>query len=197
MRRSAGRGIRRSLRLPGSRRLKKFDGAYRLAQQAQPYLGDDPVLAERMAAISGRADISSNPPGATVFYRPYNSPAEPWRPLGRTPVAGAQVPRGLLHWKAEMADREVAEDVAGIRSWESAVKLQFSLFRPDQTPPGMVRIPSSTHGRADCSCPGSITFPRSTCPITGLTVTRSRIASSSGSWTMAATAGQNCGGSHS
>ena len=62
---------------------EKFDGAYRLAQHAQQYLGDDPVLAERMAAISGPADISSDPPGATVFYRPYNS-------AGRTVAAVGQ-----------------------------------------------------------------------------------------------------------
>jgi formylglycine-generating enzyme required for sulfatase activity/dienelactone hydrolase len=123
---------------------EKFDSAYRLAQQAQPYLGDDPALAERMAAISGRVNIRSDPPGAVVFYRPYDSSAEPWRPLGRTPVVVARVPRGLLHWKAEMADHEVSEDVTGLKYWESVIEVQFALFRSEHTPSGMVRITSST-----------------------------------------------------
>ena len=64
-----------------------------------------------MRAISRRATVDSDPAGADVFYRPYGRSGEPWRPLGKTPVASASVPRGLLHWKVEMAGREMAEDV--------------------------------------------------------------------------------------
>ena len=49
----------------------KFDNAYRLAQQAQPYIPDDPLLAEQLRMISRRAIIVTDPPGAEVFYRPY------------------------------------------------------------------------------------------------------------------------------
>ena len=121
---------------------EKFDDAYRLAQQAQPYIREDPLLAEQMTVISVRADIDSDPTGAAVFYRPYNRGAEPWRPLGRTPVVDAKVPRGLLHWKAEMAGFEMTEDV-GPPFWEPRIQFHFKLFRADHVPSGMVRIASA------------------------------------------------------
>ena len=121
---------------------EKFDDAHRLAQQAQPYIGEDPLFAEQMTVISLPADIDSDPTGAAVFYRPYNRGAEPWRPLGRTPVVDAKVPRGLLHWKAEMAGREVTEDIRG-HFWEPRIQVHFTLFHADHVPAGMVRIASA------------------------------------------------------
>ena len=50
---------------------EKFDDAYRLAEQAQPYISEDPLFAEQIKAISERAHIDSDPAGANVFYRPY------------------------------------------------------------------------------------------------------------------------------
>ena len=49
----------------------KFDDAYHLAQQAQRYISEDPLLAEQIRRISVRIRIDSDPPGASVFYRPY------------------------------------------------------------------------------------------------------------------------------
>src|ERR687898_412445 len=62
-------------------------------------------------------------------------------------LAGSPTLRNLtvpIGWGS--AGRGVAQEVAGLNVWERepAIKLQFSLFRPDQTPPGMVRIPSSS-----------------------------------------------------
>jgi hypothetical protein len=96
------------IRLAGA---DKFVAAYTLAQQAQPYIPDDPLLAEQIRGIARQAVIDSEPAGADVFYRPYGQSGEPWRPLGKTPVAGATVPRGLLHWKVQLAGHEIAEDV--------------------------------------------------------------------------------------
>ena len=64
----------------------QFDNAYRLAQQAQPYIPDDPLLAEQLRTISRRATIVTDPPGAEVFYRPYGRRSEPWRRLGTSPI---------------------------------------------------------------------------------------------------------------
>jgi eukaryotic-like serine/threonine-protein kinase len=118
-----------------------FDDAYALARQAQPYLADDQLFAEQMRAITRPATIDSDPSGASVFYRPYGRNQAPWRPLGRTPVAGVTVPRGLMHWKVQLGDDMVAEDVAP--GPFSEPRLRFTVFRAKQVPPGMVRIVSS------------------------------------------------------
>ena len=119
----------------------KFDAAYTLAQQAQPYIPDDPLLAEQIRAIVRRAVVDSDPAGADVFYRPYGRSDEPWRPLGKTPVAGANVPRGLLHWKGQLEGYEIAEDV-GPGPFSSPAVIRFALFPPGKVPTGMVRIAS-------------------------------------------------------
>ena len=121
---------------------EKFDDAYRLAQQAQPYISEDPLFAEQIKGISERAHIDSDPAGANVFYRPYGRSGAPWRPLGKTPVADVSVPRGLLHWKAEMAGREMAEDV-GPDPWREP-RIHLTLFPANQVPAGMVRIASAS-----------------------------------------------------
>ena len=126
------------IRLAGA---DKFDEAYRLALQAQPFIPDDRFLAEQMRGISRRAVIDSDPAGANVFYRPYGRNGEPWRALGKTPIAGASVPRGLLHWRAQMAGRETAEDV-GPGPFDDP-RVHFTLFAENQVPAGMVRIASA------------------------------------------------------
>ena len=126
------------IRLAGA---DKFDAAYTLAQQAQPYIPDDPLLAEQIRGIARQAGIDSEPAGADVFYRPYRQGDEPWRPLGKTPVAGANVPRGPMHWKAQLGGHEIAEDVGPSPPWSTAV-IRFTLFPPNKVPTGMVRIAS-------------------------------------------------------
>jgi eukaryotic-like serine/threonine-protein kinase len=119
----------------------RFDDAYRLAQQVQPLIPDDPLLAEQMRGISRRTIIESDPAGGDVFYRPYGLSGEPWRPLGKAPVE-SKVPRGLMHWKVEMAGRETTEDV-GPGPFAQEFRGHFTLFDPNHVPPGMVRIASS------------------------------------------------------
>jgi eukaryotic-like serine/threonine-protein kinase len=119
----------------------RFDDAYRLLERVRPLIPDDPLLAEQMRAILRGAIIESDPAGGEVFYRPYGRSAEPWRRLGKAPVE-SQVPRGLMHWKIEMAGRELAEDV-GPTPFAKEFRAHFTLFTPNQVPPGMVRIASS------------------------------------------------------
>ena len=126
------------IRLAGADR---FDEAYILAQRAYSIIPDDPLLAEQMRGISRRAVVDSDPAGANVFYRPYGRSPEAWRPLGKTPIAGASVPRGLLHWKVEMAGREIAEDV-GPGPYDEP-RMHFKLFPENEVPLGMVRIASA------------------------------------------------------
>ena len=119
----------------------QFDEAYRLAQQAQPYIADDPLLAEQLRAISRRAIVVTDPPGAEVFYRPYGRRREPWRRLGTSPI-DTRIPRGVLHFQATMAGRQTAEDV-GPGQFAREANIHLTLVAASQTPPGMVRIAAS------------------------------------------------------
>jgi dienelactone hydrolase len=119
---------------------EKFDDAYRLAQQALPYIPEDPLLARQLDKISTRVDIHSEPAGADVFYRPYG-PNQSWRRLGTTPVVNARVPDILMHWRVQMGGHETAEDVGPPRT--ANAEFRFALFPADRVPAGMVRIRSA------------------------------------------------------
>jgi len=126
------------IRLAGA---EQFDAAFRLAEEARQYIPDDPLLAEQVRAVTRMAVIESEPAGAEVFYRPYGRADEPWRSLGKTPVDEVRVPRGLQHWKAELAGFDTAEDVGPGPFWPP--DFLFKLVPTGQAPPGMVRIVSS------------------------------------------------------
>jgi eukaryotic-like serine/threonine-protein kinase len=126
------------IRLAG---IDSFDGAFRLAQEARQYIPDDPLLAEQIRTVARGATIDSEPSGAAVFYRPYGRADETWRPLGRTPIKDASVPRGLQHWKAELDGFDVAEDVGPGPFWPP--RFHFKLVPTGQAPAGMVRVVSS------------------------------------------------------
>ena len=119
----------------------EFDAAYTLAREAQSYIPDDPQLAEQIRGVARQALIDSEPAGADVFYRPYGRRDAPWRPLGKTPVAGASVPRELLQWKGDLTGHQIAEDI-GPSPFASTAAIRFALFPPDKVPAGMVRITS-------------------------------------------------------
>ena len=127
------------IRLAGA---DKFDAAYTLAQQAQLYIPDDPLLAEQIRGIVRRAAIDSDPAGADVFYRPYGRSDEPWRPARQDAgLRDANVPRGLLHWKGELGGHEIAEDVGPGRLRPPRLSALRSSQRT-KVPTGMVRIAS-------------------------------------------------------
>jgi dienelactone hydrolase len=119
----------------------QFDAAFQLAEDARRYIPDDPLLAEQVRAVTRLASIDSEPAGAAVSYRPYGRADEPWRFLGRTPIDEGRVPRGLQHWKAELAGFDVAEDVGPGPFWPP--RFLFKLTAMGQAPAGMVRIVSS------------------------------------------------------
>jgi eukaryotic-like serine/threonine-protein kinase len=119
----------------------KFEEAYHLALEAESYIPDDPVLAEQFRAVARTAVIDSVPSGANVSYRPYGRTDQPWRQLGHTPIRNARVPRGMLHWRAELAGYGVAEDVGPGLLWPP--RFNFQLVPSETGPAGMVRIASS------------------------------------------------------
>jgi tRNA A-37 threonylcarbamoyl transferase component Bud32/cephalosporin-C deacetylase-like acetyl esterase len=118
----------------------RFDEAFDLAQQARRYIPDDPLLAEQIRLVSRTATLASEPTGAEVSYRPYGRSDVEWRPVGKAPIENVTVPRGLMHWKAEMPGRQTAEDVGPGPFWPP--RFTFKLLPTTAVPTGMVLIAS-------------------------------------------------------
>jgi eukaryotic-like serine/threonine-protein kinase len=117
------------------------------AVEAEKYLPHDPILAKLWPSIATTVSIESEPAGAEVFWKDYDTPAADWRLAGVTPFKDMKVPRDYLRLEVRKA---------GYQTIELAVP-RFSLsIRPiaehltmdplGSLPENMVRIPKSTTG---------------------------------------------------
>ncbi len=127
---------------------RDFSEPYALAVQAETIIPDDPELAQIMESISLRIDVESDPPGAEVYYRNYNTPEAEWTPLGTTPIRQLRLPVGIFRWKFELEG--YATVLAAASSWDISVASGSDLLKPsnlfrkldriEDLPPGMVRV---------------------------------------------------------
>ena len=76
-----------------------YTAAFRLAQEVEPYLKDDPALRDLWPRFSRTIDVTTRPAGARVSTRSYVDKADTWRELGVTPLTGVRVPLGLQRWR--------------------------------------------------------------------------------------------------
>jgi formylglycine-generating enzyme required for sulfatase activity/pimeloyl-ACP methyl ester carboxylesterase len=113
--------------------------AYALAEAAEQYLPNDPVLTDLWPRISVQMSIVLEPSGTDVFYKLYNTPDDDWISLGQTPIESLRLPRTVLRWRFEKEGFEPAERMGESFSGTYRVSLaQGSL------PSNMVRVPTST-----------------------------------------------------
>ncbi len=80
----------------------RFGEAYFRARAIEPAFTDDSLRQELWDAATYDLDLVSEPSGADVWTRPYNSTDQDWESLGRTPLEGARVPRGLSRLRLEL-----------------------------------------------------------------------------------------------
>ncbi len=118
---------------------------YRLAEQAEAVLGDDPRLAELFSQVSLDIDVLTDPPGARVHMKKYEDPDAEWTFLGVSPLEKVRVPIGIFRWKIEKEGYETV--LAAASTWNvgaEAVLRPFDLVRTldeqESLPPGMVRV---------------------------------------------------------
>jgi formylglycine-generating enzyme required for sulfatase activity/tRNA A-37 threonylcarbamoyl transferase component Bud32/dienelactone hydrolase len=123
----------------------KAVAAYRLWMETRGVLPEDGQLAQLEAELIHEAAVESVPPGAAVEIKDYLSPADPWFPLGATPIEKARVPSGYLRWrisKPGLTAFEGAPVMLTMMGYEP--RHQFAL-NGGHTPEGMVSIPASKY----------------------------------------------------
>jgi len=77
-------------------RWRDYTEPYALAVQVEEIIPDEPGLEELFEVTARAIDISSDPPGADVYYRRYEHPEEEWQYLGRTPIEQRRLLFGLF-----------------------------------------------------------------------------------------------------
>ncbi|MCJ7629389.1 MAG: SUMF1/EgtB/PvdO family nonheme iron enzyme, partial [Longimicrobiales bacterium] len=124
---------------------------YRLAEQAEAILGDDPELADLLSQVSLGIDVVTEPPGASVYMKEYGDPDGEWSYLGVSPIEQVRMPIGFFRWKLEKEGYETV--LAAASTWntegsESNITvIPYNLVRTldeeGSLPPGMVRVPAT------------------------------------------------------
>ncbi len=130
---------------------KEYYAALQLAERAERYIPDDPLLIDRWPRLSREHSAITTPPGARIYLREYFRTAGGWKYLGRTPLRHIRVPFGTYRWKAVRPGFVSVEtvqsndlpsphvDPAGLPSKQ----VSFTLHQAGSCPRDMVWIPPS------------------------------------------------------
>jgi len=78
-----------------------YQAAFDLATRIEQVIPNDPHLKTLRPSFSMQVDLTTEPAGATVYYRPYTSDEQEWRPVGTTPLVKATMPIGFGLWKVD------------------------------------------------------------------------------------------------
>ena len=114
----------------------EIDAAFRLGQQAERYIPNDPELLRLRSRYAALASVASDPPGADVYVKGYRDVDATWTYLGKTPLRPAVVPNWNLRWKLT---KEGFASVEGVSVF--SFPANFTLHPHNTAPPGMVFIP--------------------------------------------------------
>jgi len=75
--------------------------AYKLAVQAEAFIPQDTTLTALFSKCSLRINISTEPPGSSIYFKEYKHPDGEWKYLGISPLENIRVPIGIFRWKME------------------------------------------------------------------------------------------------
>jgi serine/threonine protein kinase/dienelactone hydrolase len=131
---------------------RDFTDAYRLAEEVEKYIPDDPKLSELMSQCAVNISIETEPPGAEIFMKEYGAPDSKWDYLGVSPLEDTRLPVGIFRWKMEKEGYETV--LAAASTWgtntRSRLRTGKNIIVPSSLtrvldekgslPPGMVRV---------------------------------------------------------
>jgi serine/threonine protein kinase/dienelactone hydrolase len=122
--------------------------AYRLAEEAEKYIPNDPKLVEFFSNSSLNINIKTEPPGANIYMKQYNTPDSEWEYLGVSPLENIRMPIGIFRWKIEKEGYDTV--LAASSSWNITIVPKDKLIPNDivrvldkkgSIPEEMVRVP--------------------------------------------------------
>jgi class 3 adenylate cyclase/pimeloyl-ACP methyl ester carboxylesterase len=110
-----------------------YSEPYYLAKEVEKVIPVNKELQEYINKSSVRINITSDPPGANVFIKLYDSPEAEWQQIGITPLDSVELPVTALRWKLEK------EGFASVEA--AALTVQFG----DLTAPSQLLVGQDFH----------------------------------------------------
>lgn len=116
----------------------RFPEAYAIARELDSQITDDSIRESMWSEVARELTVETDPAGATVLRRDYDSTDSDWQELGVTPLNVRRFPLGLSRLRFELEGylpRETANFSSRIASAGA-----FVLDTPDTMPAGMTRV---------------------------------------------------------
>ena len=117
-----------------------------MAERARPYLASDPEFQTLLSDLVIETTIVTDPPGATVYSKPYEEPDAPWEMIGTTPIERLVAPIIYTRFKVEKPGFETLIDVRmpGDMDFETdrmvPDTIEWKLHETGVAPAGMVLV---------------------------------------------------------
>ena len=127
----------------------KYPDAYAIAEELDSQIADDSVRESMWSAVARELALDSDPSGATVFQRDYDSTESDWKELGVTPIDVKRFPLGLSRLRFEL-EGYLPRETADFSGRIAAAKA-YTLDTPETMPAGMTRVDG---GLATIQAPG-------------------------------------------
>ncbi|MCI0606435.1 protein kinase [bacterium] len=119
----------------------KNDEALDLALQAEKLIPNDPLLKSLWHGMSIKISIQTEPAGANVFFKKYDSPADPWILLGTSPLQDKRIAKNYVRLKIQKEGYPEILALSPRTFFENEVILRFNLEDYKKVPLGMTLVP--------------------------------------------------------
>jgi len=116
----------------------KYPAAYAIAESLDSEISNDSVRESMWSDVARQMTLETDPPGATVLHRDYDSTEADWTELGVTPLDVKRFPFGLSRLRFEL-EGHLPRETANFSSLIADAGV-FVLDTPESMPPGMVRV---------------------------------------------------------
>ena len=124
--------------------------AYKLAEEAEKYIPNDPKLTNLFSKISVKINVATEPSGARIYMKEYSSPDSDWKYVGVSPIQ-LRMPIGIFRWKFEKDGYEpllAAATTFDVDIAKENLVTPYNLSRvldeQKNAQPGMVRVAGAT-----------------------------------------------------
>ena len=129
-----------------------YTEAYYLAKEAELIIPDNERLISLIKQTSVNTNITTDPPGAEIFYKIYNQPENDWVSLGVTPLESVQMPITAVRWQIVKEGFDTILAASLTYTFTDRTRMKRSemyagqdfhriLDKQGSMPPDMVRIP--------------------------------------------------------
>ena len=125
--------------------LRNFTEPYKLALEVEKVIPNDSKLEELFSKCSMNINIRTEPPGAEIYMKEYDTPDSEWEYLGVSPIENVRLAIGIFRWRIEKEGYDTV--LAASTNWSVSpaeglipIDLVRALDEKGTTPQEMVRV---------------------------------------------------------